>query len=245
LSGWHLALLEAAALLLAADAEPELDQVHATAHQVALKLRCLAHELGVFGIGAKAHDPLHAGAVVPAAVEQHDLATRGQVLHIALKVPLAALHFAGLFQRHHARTPRVQVLHEALDGTALAGCIAPLEQDHHALAGLLDPGLQLEQFHLQLKLLPRRCCGASDCGRGNRHRAMPCAASTASFAMNLPSARFLVDGAISPWTALRTDARGVFLATAGFAVLMGVSGIWQFLFKFNEKYPLRGHGFSC
>ena len=72
----HLALLEAAALLLAADREPELDQVDAAAHQVALELRRLAHELQVFVVGAEAHHPLDAGAVVPGAVEQHDLAAR-------------------------------------------------------------------------------------------------------------------------------------------------------------------------
>jgi hypothetical protein len=71
------------------------------------------------------------------------------VLDVALEVPLAALHLAGLFQRHHARAARVEVLHEALDGAALAGGVAALEQDDHALAGFLDPGLQLEQFDLQ------------------------------------------------------------------------------------------------
>ena len=34
-----------------------------------------------------------------------------------------------------------------------AGRVAPLEQDHHALAGGLDPGLQLEQLDLQRVLL--------------------------------------------------------------------------------------------
>jgi hypothetical protein len=78
LSGCAFALLEAAALLGAADREPELDQVDAAAHQVALELGRLAHELVVLGIGAKAHHALDAGAVVPAAVEQHDLAGVGR-----------------------------------------------------------------------------------------------------------------------------------------------------------------------
>ena len=34
----------------------------------------------IFGVGAEAHDVLDAGAVVPAAVEQHDLAARRQLL---------------------------------------------------------------------------------------------------------------------------------------------------------------------
>ena len=81
------------------------------------------------------------------------------MLHVALKIPLAALDLAGLFQRHDARAPWVEVLHEALDRTALAGGIAPLEQDHHALPSLLDPGLELEQLHLELVFL--RLVGAA------------------------------------------------------------------------------------
>ena len=41
----QLALLEAAALLAAADREPELEQVHAVAHQLTFELRGLTQEL--------------------------------------------------------------------------------------------------------------------------------------------------------------------------------------------------------
>ena len=102
---------------------------------------------------AKAHHALDAGAVVPAAVHHHDLAARRQVLRIALEVPLAALDLAGFFQRDDARTARVQVFHETLDRAALAGRVAAFEEDQQALAAVLDPGLQLQQFHLQLVLL--------------------------------------------------------------------------------------------
>ncbi|MPN05705.1 hypothetical protein SDC9_152958 [bioreactor metagenome] len=149
----RLALLEAAALLFAAHAEPELDEVHATAHQVALELGRLAHELGVFILRAKAHHAFHARAVVPTAVQQHDLAARRQVLHITLEVPLALLGGRWFLQRHHARAAWVQVLHEALDRAALARRVASLEDDDQALAGFLHPGLELEQLHLQPELL--------------------------------------------------------------------------------------------
>ncbi|MNQ41338.1 hypothetical protein D3C85_550120 [compost metagenome] len=75
------------------------------------------------------------------------------MLHIALEVPLALLGVRRLFQRHHARATRIQVFHHALDGAALARRVAPFKQNHHALPGGLDPGLQLQQFHLQLVLL--------------------------------------------------------------------------------------------
>ena len=149
----RLALLEAAPLLLAAHREPELDQVDAAVHEVALELRRLAHEFVVLLVAAEAHHALDAGAVVPGAVEQHDLAARRQVPDVALEIPLAAFLVGRLLQRHDARAARIQVLHEALDRAALAGGVAALEQDDDLLPGLLDPGLQLEQFDLQPVLL--------------------------------------------------------------------------------------------
>ncbi|MNV55415.1 hypothetical protein D3C71_1476450 [compost metagenome] len=151
LEGVGFALLEATALLFAADAEPELDEVHTRLHQMALELRRLAHEILVLAIRAKTHHPLHTGTVVPAAVKQHDLARRGQVLHIALKIPLPALELRWFLQRHHARASWIQMLHETLDGAPLACGITPFKQDHHALTRGLDPALQLEQFHLQVE----------------------------------------------------------------------------------------------
>ena len=80
-------------------------------------------------VGAEAHHALDAGAVVPAAVEQHDLAAGGQVRHVALEVPLRALALVRRRQRRDAADARVQALRDALDHAALAGGVAPLEQD--------------------------------------------------------------------------------------------------------------------
>ena len=136
--------LEAPTLLFATHRKPEFDEVHAATDQLALKQGRLANELLVFALTAKAHDPLDPSAVVPRAVKHHNFPRRGQVLHIALEVPLAALGVGGFFQRHQARTTRVQVLHEAFDGAALAGCISAFKQNHNALAGLFGPALQFE-----------------------------------------------------------------------------------------------------
>ena len=57
-----------------------------------------------FVFGAKAHHALDAGAVVPAAVEQHDLAGRRQVRHVALEVPLRALAVVRRRQRRRRGT---------------------------------------------------------------------------------------------------------------------------------------------
>ena len=149
----QLALGETAALLLATDRKPELDQMHPTAHQLALKRGRLADEHLVFLIVAKAHDALDAGAVVPGAVKHDDLSCRGQVLHVALEIPLPALGVGRFFERHQARATRIQVLHEALDRAALTGRVATFKQNHDALAEFLGPILQLEQFDLQLVFL--------------------------------------------------------------------------------------------
>ena len=71
------------------------------------------------------------------------------MVDIALEIPLRALALGGLLQRDDARAARIEMLHEALDRAALAGGVAPLEDHHDPLAGLLDPILRLEQFHLQ------------------------------------------------------------------------------------------------
>src|SRR5438093_4324243 len=86
---------EARLLLLIADREPVLDEHDPRAHEHALELRARAHELVVLLVGAEAHHPLDAGPVVPAAVEQHHLARRRQVLNVALEVPLRALFLGG------------------------------------------------------------------------------------------------------------------------------------------------------
>ena len=100
-------------------------------------------------VGAEAHHPLDAGAVVPAAVEQHHLAGRRQVGHIALEVPLRALAVVRRRQRRHPAHARVEPLRDALDDAALAGGVAALEQDHDLLPAVHHPVLQLHQLALQ------------------------------------------------------------------------------------------------
>ena len=46
-------------------------------------------------VGAEAHDPLDAGPVVPAAVEQHDLPAGREMGDVALEVPLPSSRSVG------------------------------------------------------------------------------------------------------------------------------------------------------
>ena len=63
-------------LLLVADLEPELDEDDAAVDDVLLEHRAQLEEPLVLLVGAEPHHVLDAGAVVPAAVEDHDLAGR-------------------------------------------------------------------------------------------------------------------------------------------------------------------------
>ena len=140
--------LEAALLLLVADRQPVLDEDDPRPQQLALELRAAAHELLVLLLRAEAHDVLDAGAVVPAAVEQHHLAGGRQMRHVALEVPLRALPLRRRAERDRPHHARVRLLGDPLDRPALAGRVATLE-DHHDLQALVaDPLLQAHELDL-------------------------------------------------------------------------------------------------
>ena len=80
-------------------------------------------------LGAESHHVFDAGAIVPAAVEDDDLARGREVLDVALHEHLRLFAVRGRRQRHHAEHARAHPLGDRLDGPALAGGVAPLEQD--------------------------------------------------------------------------------------------------------------------
>ena len=79
----------------------------------------------VLGGRAVAHHVLDAGAVVPGAVEQHDLAAGRQVLDVALEVPLPPLALRRHREGDDAGTTGVEVLGEALDRPPLPAASRP------------------------------------------------------------------------------------------------------------------------
>ena len=104
-------------------------------------------------LGAEAHDVFDAGAVVPAAVEDHDLAGGREVLDVALHVHLRLLAVGRRRQRDDAEDARADPLGDRLDRAALAGGVAALEDDDDAQALGLDPFLQVAELDLQLAKL--------------------------------------------------------------------------------------------
>ena len=141
---------EALFLLVHADFEPDLDQLDAAVDDVFLDLRDGLEEVPVLLLGAEAHDGFDAGAVVVAAVEDHDLAGGRKPLDVALGEHLGLLAIGRRRQRHDAEHPRADALGYRLDRSALAGCVAAFEDDDDAQAFVFDPCLQVTQFDLQL-----------------------------------------------------------------------------------------------
>jgi hypothetical protein len=82
-------------------------------------------------------------------LEQDDLAGRGQVLHVALEVPLGALPFGRGRQRGDPGGPGVEVLGHPLDRAALARRVAALEDDHDPGTLGAHPFLHFHQLALQ------------------------------------------------------------------------------------------------
>ena len=98
----------------------------------------------------KAHDIFDAGAVVPAAVEDHDLPPGGELLDVALQEHLRLLSIGRRGQGHDAEYAGTDLLGERLDRAALAGAVAALEDDADLETLVDDPLLQLDELDVQL-----------------------------------------------------------------------------------------------
>jgi hypothetical protein len=144
---------EAKLLLLVGDREPVFQQDGSRSHQHALEFGDGMEEFLVLVFRAESHHPLDAGAVVPAAIEQHDLSAGRQVRHVALEVPLGAFALARSGQSSDTAYPRIEALRDSLDDPALPRRVAPLEDDHDLALIVLNPILQLHQLALQAKQL--------------------------------------------------------------------------------------------
>ena len=89
------AIPQTALLLLRRDLQPVLEQNNARFDHAALHHRRAVEELLHLLRRTKAHHPFDAGAVIPAAIENHDFAGRREMLDIALKVKLAFFALGG------------------------------------------------------------------------------------------------------------------------------------------------------
>ena len=103
----------------------------------------------VLFVGAESHHALHTGTVVPAPVEDDDLAGGGKVLHVPLHVHLGLLAVGRRGQRHETEDARARALRDGLDRPALPRGVAAFEDDDDAKPFLFHPILQHAQLGLQ------------------------------------------------------------------------------------------------
>src|SRR4029453_11639168 len=91
-----------------------------------------------------------AGAIVPTAVENHDLAARWKLLDVALHKHLRLFPVRRSRESHHSKHARAHPLSDGLDGSALAGGIGPLEHDDDTRSLVLDPILYMTKLDVKL-----------------------------------------------------------------------------------------------
>jgi hypothetical protein len=123
------ALLALHAVRGLADFEPDLDQLDAGLDHPLLEHRAELEEAAVLLLAAEPHHELHAGPVVPAAVEDHDLAGGGKVGQVALQVELGLLAVRRRRQGDLAEDARADALGDRPDGASLAGGVPSFEHD--------------------------------------------------------------------------------------------------------------------
>src|SRR5262249_52027955 len=92
----------------------------------------------------------NAGSVVPAPVEDQDLARCRKVFNVTLPKHLRFLPIRGSRKRYHAKHARAHAVGDGLDRSALARRVPTFEQDDDACSRLSDHLLEVAKFDLQL-----------------------------------------------------------------------------------------------
>src|SRR6266850_4084375 len=144
------ARLEAALLFLVADFEPELDELDAAINQVPFHHRSEVEKPPVFLLRAETHHVLDAGAVVPTAIENHDLTSSWQVRHVPLEIDHRFLTVGRRRQRDRTKYARADTLGDSFDRPTLTRSIPSFENHDDAEPLVFDPFLNLTKAFLKL-----------------------------------------------------------------------------------------------
>src|ERR1700739_2993654 len=133
---------------MSADLQPIFQEDDTIIHNDLLeRRRHLQKPLGLF-VGAKAHHPLDPGPVVPAAIEDHDLSSRGKMRDVALRVHLRLLPFGRCGKRDDPEDARGYPLCHRLDRAALAGAVASLKENADLQTLVDHPLLELDELDM-------------------------------------------------------------------------------------------------
>src|SRR5262249_61004495 len=140
--------LEAALLFRRADLKPILEEDNTGVDHGLLDVRGNGEKAFGFIFGAKAHNALDSGAIVPAAVEDHDLSAGRQMGQIALNVHLGFFAIGWGGEGDHPEYPWTDPLRDRLDDAALARAISTFKNDANLLAPGPAPFLKLNNLSL-------------------------------------------------------------------------------------------------
>src|ERR1700730_531405 len=121
-------------LFILSDLEPGLDQNDPGVGDPFFDQGAKIEEPLMFRVGAESHDEFNAGSIVPAAIENDDLASGRELLNMSLNEELGLFAFGGCRQCDDPKDARAYPFGDGLNRTALAGGIAPLEQNDDAQA---------------------------------------------------------------------------------------------------------------
>src|SRR5262249_27519655 len=137
---------ETQVLLFIRDRKPILEQSDPRAYEQPFEFRSGVEKFFALRFGAEAHDALHSGTVVPAAVEQDDFSPGRKVRNVALEVPLRALALRGSRQRRDPTDPGIESLRDTLDHATLSSSVPSFEDHDHLELLVDDPVLQLHEL---------------------------------------------------------------------------------------------------
>src|SRR6516165_316500 len=140
-------------LLFGTHLEPIFQQDDARVDDRSFHIRNDAKKAFGFFFTAKAHDALHASAIVPAAVEDRDFSPRRQVRQVSLDIHLRFLALGRGRKRDHAEYPRAHSGGDSFNRTPLASTIPPFEDDANLFTLTPDPFLKLDKLHVQFAQL--------------------------------------------------------------------------------------------
>ena len=110
LEGILLAVEKAAELLGTANIEPDFEEMDTLVDDHPLEIRDLGKEMLALRVGAKAEHFFHNRAVIPTAVIEYDLAPGGQMVDVALEIPLRCLDIRRFAKGDNPRAARIQIL---------------------------------------------------------------------------------------------------------------------------------------
>src|SRR5246127_3321968 len=106
-------------LLPLAHLKPVFDEDDAIVLQKRLKRRAHAEEVGVLLVAAKTHYTLNERAIVPAAIENCDFASRRHFLHVTLCIQLRLFTLVRRRQCDVAKHTWTDAFHQPMDHPAL------------------------------------------------------------------------------------------------------------------------------